>query len=123
MSKITIFNLLVSTVSEGNCSQNPFVKNARHSKQKWHVRTAFKNNNLNFKLPVEVTLTRISSRKLDEHDNLRMSMKWIADQIAAELTGDRRPGRADDSKEISWKYDQRKGKIRENIVEVKIEEL
>ena len=91
--------------------------------QKWVVKKVFLDNKYNFKLPVEITLTRVASKSLDEHDNLRVAMKWIVDSISAEIIKDFRPGRADDCKQITWKYDQKKGKLRENYTEVLIKEI
>lgn len=59
-----------------------------------------------FSLPCEVKLTRYAPRKLDKHDNLPMSMKYILDSVCAVITGDYRPGRADSSEQIDVKYDQ-----------------
>lgn len=86
------------------------------------VKKAFRDKKIDFVLPVEVTLTRIAPKSLDAHDNLPVSLKWIADQTATELTGIKQAGRADDSKEITWKYQQRKGRVREYAVEIAIEE-
>jgi hypothetical protein len=38
-------------------------------------------------------------------------MKYINDQVCAEITGDHRPGRADDNEEITIQYDQIKSKV------------
>ncbi len=61
-------------------------------------------------LPVHVTLKRYAPRSLDEGDNLPMSMKYIRDSVAAFLTGDHRPGRADNDPRITWLYAQEKSK-------------
>lgn len=38
-------------------------------------------------------------------------MKYLNDQLCAEITNDHRPGRADDSDQIEIKYDQIKSKV------------
>ena len=122
MSKITIFDLPVKTVSEANCSEHFLKKWKRHKHQKWEVVKAFHDNNFEFNLPIEITLIRIASRMLDEGDNLPCSMKFIRDYLAAQIIPGKAAGRADDSKEITWKYDQKKCKVKENYVQVMIEE-
>jgi len=57
---------------------------------------------------------------LDEHDNLRTSFKYIVDMIAQLLTGDKRAGRADSSKLISWQYSQERGKPKEYAIKIEI---
>jgi hypothetical protein len=122
MTKTTTFNIPIKTVSESNSSENWVKKAHRHKIQKWLVRKVFCDNQFEFKLPLIITMIRIAPKSLDQWDNLPMSMKWILDQICAEITKDFRPGRADDNKGITVKYDQRKGKVREYYVEVTIEE-
>jgi hypothetical protein len=80
--------------------------NARHRKQKGYVFLCIKPHRHLLKLPCHVTLTRYASSKLDRADNLPMSMKWIYDAVCAVITGDYRPGRADDSEEINVTYKQ-----------------
>jgi len=124
MTKITIFQIPVKTVSEANKAGEHWIKKSkRHKIQKILVKVAFRENKLSVKLPVDITLTRIAPRKLDEHDNLRIAMKYIADAISENIFEDFRAGRSDDSKEITWKYDQRKGMVNQYAVEVKIEEI
>ncbi len=123
MTKITTLKIPIKTVSESNTVEHWVKKSNRHKTQKLMVKWAFRQNNVKVNLPCTITMIRIAPRKLDEHDNLRVSMKWIADEVASLITGDLRPGRADDCKEITWKYDQRKGKVKEYAVEILIEEI
>lgn len=62
--------------------------------------------------PVEgivVTLTRVAPRSLDDHDNLRMALKAVADGVADWLgVDDRDPS-------VKWKYAQRPGRERVEI--------
>jgi len=122
MTKTTIFQIPVKTVSEANSSEHWVKKANRHKTQKWMVRKAFRDHSINVQLPVEITMTRIAPRMLDSHDNLPCSLKFLADQVASEITGIKQAGRADDCKEITWKYFQKKGKVKQYAVEVKIEE-
>ena len=123
MSKITIFQLPIKTVSEANNTEHWTKKAKRHRIQKWLVKKVFLDNKFKFKLPIEITFIRIATRELDKEDNLPMSIKYIKDAIADLIIPGLAPGRADDSKEITWKYDQRKGKVRENYIEVIVKEL
>ena len=50
-----------------------------------------------------VTLTRVSPRSLDAHDNLRSAFKGIVDQVADEI------GLNDRSPRIDWLYAQERG--------------
>ncbi len=98
----------VKTVSEANNFDHWTKKQARHNKQKWWVSLAF--SQCEVKLPCTVKMCRCATKFLDEEDNLRMSLKWIKDYIAAEITQDFCPGRADGNKKIKWEYDQIKSK-------------
>jgi hypothetical protein len=57
---------------------------------------------------------------LDEHDNLRSSLKWVVDSIAGLLLPNLAEGRADDDKRISWSYNQERRGIREYGLKVLI---
>ena len=118
-----MFHLPIRTVSEANNSDHWLKRSKRHAEQKWVVKKIFRDLKLEFELPVVVTLTRLSSQTLDAHDNLPASVKYIVDQIAAEITGDERAGRADDDKRIQWKYDQRKVPRNSFGVDVRVEEI
>lgn len=121
MKTIINFQLPIKTASESNCSEHYHVKNKRHTLQKRWVKTAFKKENPNISLPCKITLTRIAPRSLDAHDNLPMSLKWVADGVAENIIPGKAAGRADDSKEISWEYKQKKGQTREYAVIIEIE--
>lgn len=103
--KVTII-LPVRTVSELNCSDHWTKKHKRHRLQQKTVALVL--NPIHDKIPVpcHIHLTRYAPRKLDKHDNLPGSMKYILDACAAIITGDFRPGRADDDERISISYDQ-----------------
>lgn len=73
------------------------------------------------KLPCTVILERISPRPLDD-DNLQSGFKHIRDIIAAFITDDYRPGRADSNPQITWIYAQSKGKPKENAFKIEIQD-
>ncbi len=100
--------LPIRTVSEANNFDHWTKKQKRHKKQKWWVELAF--TQCKCQIPCVITLIRLAPRFLDAEDNLRMSVKYIKDYIAAYITGDHRPGRADGSKLLTWHYDQVKSK-------------
>ncbi len=81
-------------------------KHTRHKKQRGMVHFVLSKYRKIMKLPCQIELTRYGAKKLDRHDNLPMSMKYILDACCELVTGDLRPGRADDSDEIEVKYDQ-----------------
>ena len=118
MKKIHEMLLPIKTVSEANSTEHWTVKNKRHILQKNYVNSSFLNDQFTCPMPCVVKITRIAPRMLDDHDNLRVSVKWIADQIAVNLTKVVTPGRADDDKRITWQYDQAKGKPKEYAVKI-----
>lgn len=61
-----------------------------------------------------VTLTRIGVRALDS-DNLARAFKAVRDGIADAL------GIDDGDKRIAWRYEQRRGGVREYAVEIRLE--
>lgn len=63
------------------------------------------------KIPCTLCFTRYAPRFLDEHDNLRMSVKKILDQTCAEIINDFVPGRADGNKFFKFEFDQIKSKV------------
>lgn len=107
------WHLPIKIANEANSSEHWTKKSRRHKMQKRRIKEEFLKERPNIKLPCKVVLTRISPRELDEHDNLRMSLKWIVDAIAAELTNNYIPGMADSDKKITWEYKQKKGISRE----------
>lgn len=113
--------LPIKIISESNVCEHWAVKGKRHSLQKKAIRLVLLNRNL--KPPCIVTITRIAPRNLDEHDNLRSSFKWVVDAIAASLTADLVPGRADGHTMIKWAYSQERRKPREYAIRIRIEEV
>jgi len=65
-------------------------------------------------LPCDVWLTRIAPREFDAGDNLPASFKAIRDQIAKWIGVD------DRDKRVTWRYNQRKGEVKEYAVIIEI---
>lgn len=113
MTTLITWHLPIKIANEANSSE-PWMKKAkRHRLQKRRIKEQFLFDKPEIPLPLKVILTRIAPRELDSHDNLRVAMKWIVDAIAAELTGNYVPGRADSDKRIQWEFKQKKGNVRE----------
>lgn len=113
--------LPIRTYGETNMHQG-WVSRERHRKQKMLVHQSLRVPALDRK-PLLVVLTRIAPRRLDEHDTLAYSMKWIVDAVAEKLVPGKRVGQADSSKNISWEYAQVRGKVREYAVDIRIFEM
>lgn len=120
MQTIVNWHLPIKTASESNSTEHWSMKNKRHRVQKRWIKAAFLKYKPVITLPIQVVLTRIAPRPLDSHDNLPMSLKWICDAIADNLAPGKAAGRADDCKDIKWKYRQEKGKVREYAVKIEI---
>jgi len=128
LNKIT-WELPIKTVSEANSSEHWIKKSKRHKTQQFFIRLLFKKAQENITLPCQVTLTRLSSRSLDD-DNLRMAFKWIRDELSDLLTGNtkfyinkkgraqRIAGRSDSDPRIKWEYAQEACKTQGIRVEI-----
>jgi len=103
--KVTI-TLPVKTVSELNCSDHWTKKHKRHKLQQRTVALVLNPVRDKIPVPCHIHLTRYAPGKLNKHDNLPASMKYIVDACCAIITGDFRPGRADDDERISFSYGQ-----------------
>lgn len=114
--------LPIKTVSESNTSEHWSKSHKRHKTQKKQIAWWWLTLEDKPQLPCCVKLTRIAPRALDSHDNLPTALKWIADAIAAKLVPNKQAGRADDSKEITWSYDQKKGQPKEYAVLIEIQQ-
>lgn len=123
MKTVWTWQFNIRTASESNSSEHWAVKAKRHKKQKHLVKKIMMVEKPNVKPPCKVTMTRIAPRMLDAHDNLGTAMKWLSDAIADYLVPNKVAGRADDCKEIEWRYNQKKGQIREYGVLVEIESI
>lgn len=91
---------------------------ARARRAKRHRNDAFLNMRaaaMAFPLPCVVMLTRISPRSLDLGDNLNSSMKNCRDGVADWLKVD------DSDPRVQWGYAQRKGRVGQRAIEIKVE--
>lgn len=120
MKSIITWHLPVKTASEANSSEHWTKKSKRHRLQKGWVKAAYHRDKPPLEMSICVVMTRIAPRKLDEHDNLPMSMKYLADALAECKNPGLAIGRADDDKSIKWEYKQEKGKPREYAVRIEI---
>lgn len=64
--------------------------------------------------PVRVRLVRVAPRRLDSHDNLRASLKAVADGVADWLDVD------DGSDDVIWEYGQERGDPKEYLVRIEV---
>lgn len=103
--------LPIRTVSEANNFDHWSVKGRRHKMQKGWVVMALATTKRFINLPCKVTITRVASRILDQHDNLPMSLKFITDAICEELTGIKQAGMADNDERIKIEFKQEKSSI------------
>lgn len=110
VKKSLFLEIPIKTISEGNCFEPWQTRHRRHKSQKKAVFYAMLPIKYQLGLPCTITLIRQASRFLDVGDNLPMSMKFIRDGIAEQITGDFVPGRADNNPGFTWKYDQEKSK-------------
>lgn len=110
----------IKIVSEGNIHENHWKAHARHKRQKALINAFLLRDQPPITLPCKIYITRIAPRKLDAHDNLRFSLKWIVDALAAYVFPGKKAGRADDTDLIEWVYDQRKGLPKEYALQITI---
>lgn len=68
-------------------------------------------------VPARVTITRISTGRLDPHDGLPPALKRVVDGVADAL------GVNDGGPFVQWHYDQRRGARGQHLVEIRIERL
>jgi hypothetical protein len=102
--------LPLRTVSEANCFEPWQKKHKRHKAQKRAVIFSIMTVKSLIKTPCTIRITRFAPKMLDAHDNLRISVKYILDQVCAEILNDFRPGRADGYEGFKFEYDQVKSK-------------
>ena len=122
MEKVT-WTIPLKTVSEANCSEHWTKKAKRHRQQQFFIRCLFNVDGNVLRPPCEVKMIRVGPRYLDKEENLPCALKWVKDEIADCLQPDKVKtyvdkkgkirkikGRTDDNPEITWLYDQEKGK-------------
>ena len=110
----------IKIVSEGNIHENHWKAYARHKQQKALIHAYLLRDRPQITLPCKIYLTRIAPRKLDAHDNLRFALKWVVDSLASYVFPDKKAGRADDSPQIEWIYEQKKGLPKEYALQITI---
>jgi len=121
----------LKTTSEANSREHWLKRAKRHTQQQFLVRLLFNQNDHQWAFPCEITLTRISPRKLDVEENLPMSFKFIKDEIGAQLFPEKvvtyknkngkvvqNKGHADSDPRVTWKYAQEPGKIQAIRIEI-----
>lgn len=109
--KIITLTLPIRTVSEANRSEPWQKRHKRHKTQKKIIFFELLPYKYLISIPCRLTFVRLAPKELDAHDNLPMSMKYICDQVCAEISGDYRPGKADSNKNFTIQYDQLKSKV------------
>ena len=103
------YEIPLKTTSEANSREHWAVKHKRHANQKKAIWGLFMKERPQIILPCVIHIIRISPRQLDS-DNLLTSLKYIRDAIAEQLIPGKAVGRADDSRDLAWRYSQEKGK-------------
>lgn len=91
--------------SESNDTAHWRLKHRRGKRMRNWVLYAMRDQQV--KLPAQVEIIRLAPRMLDS-DNLVSACKVLIDAIAAALTGDYRPGRADGYADVTWIFRQEK---------------
>ena len=122
MNKI-IWELPLRTTDETNSYEHHWIKIKRHKQQQFFIKQLFLKEKRKIVLPCIVKFIRLSSQFMDEEDNLRMTFKWIKDQVGACLFPDKsvfylskkgklleNRGHADSDKRVTWEYGQEKSK-------------
>lgn len=101
-----VLELPIRTVSEANNFEHWTKRHKRHKSQQLAVMQALKPHRKVIQMPCKILLTRFAPKKLDRHDNLPMSFKYIVDICCAIISGNYDLGKADDDEGITIAYDQ-----------------
>ena len=108
----------IRTVSVANLREHWAVKAKRTRAEReavaWGLRPLLRDEPLGAWVPGTVTITRIAPRRLDD-DNAVRAQKSVRDEVAAQLGVDDRDPR------VTWRVEQRRGRVREYAVEILIE--
>lgn len=118
MQKIADLNIPIRTYSEANIACHWTVRKKRTDQQKFWVNLYWNQLDPTISLPCVVKLTRIAPRSLDD-DNLRSAFKIVRDCVSDRIKPGLAPGRAD-AKDITFEYDQKKGKPKEYAIKIEI---
>lgn len=116
-----IWDIPIKTCDETNAYENPHIKTRRHKQQQFFIRSLFNREARELPIPCLVTFVRLGPKQMDEEDNLRMSFKWIKDEMGACLFPEKvvnyitkkgqvrqNKGHADSDVRIKWQYRQEK---------------
>ena len=108
----------IRTVSVANLREH-WAKKAKRAKSErdavaYVLRPRLRDEPLGAWVPGTVTITRIAPRRLDD-DNAVRAQKSVRDEVAAQLGVDDRDPR------VTWRVEQRRGRVREYAVEILIE--
>lgn len=106
VDEIITLTIPLRTKSEANSFDHWRVKHERHRKQRFLVFNALKPYAQMLRMPCSILFTRYAPKKLDKHDNLPISFKYIVDACCTMITKNYVAGRADDDERISIAYDQ-----------------
>lgn len=122
MTEETVLTLRVPirVISEANTHDHWSNKHRRKKKQRDAIVLMWRSEGVDVKLPIHITLTRISPRQLDS-DNLVSAFKHVRDVISDLITPGLAPGRADDLEGLTFAYAQRKGRGYE--IEIRLSKL
>jgi hypothetical protein len=127
------FELPIRTVSEANSSEHWHEKSARHRRQQFIMREAYKKYVTAIHLPCIITFTRMGPREMDD-DNLAISFKYLRDELGECIFPEKRgmylnkkgkmvkiKGRADSDARVKWQYRQEKNSIHGIRIEIEYE--
>jgi len=112
--------LPIKVYNEANNTDHWSKKAARRKSQKLAIYCTLKDVVTPEMLPCKIILTRISPRKLDQHDNLPYAFKGILDSLCSLLVPDKAIGQADSDSRIQVEYRQSKGEKYECAMEIEI---
>lgn len=93
---------------------------SRAKKQKQVIKMLFLSEKPVISLPAHIKLTRVAPRSLDDHDNLRMAMKAVLDEICGLIIPGLAAGRADSDPRLTFEYAQERGKPKEYALKIEI---
>lgn len=106
---IKSWELPIRIYSEMNMNDHWRVRNKRKHWQQFLIHSWWVTKKPVYFLPLKIILTRLSPRRLDD-DNLVSGFKFVRDAIANKIFPNLQAGRADDSPQLSWQYEQSSAK-------------
>ena len=108
-----VFDLTIDNfrLTSPNLQGNHWTKSNRVKKEKrrfGHALIEHGLTNVLFHLPCTVVITRIAPRRMDDDNNIG-ACKCVRDMSGSLIIPGKKPGHADGSEFINWKYVQEKG--------------